>query len=129
MIDLRDARVDHHLRVLGDGHGAIEDLGDEFLHQVLAALSGGGLSAEAAFFDDLIEQTSVPGSSTAAAGRACAALLDQPLDPPPSPDFALQFVQLLGVADRFQQQLFQLVVALQACREDPPVACADPAVP
>ncbi len=52
MIDLRDARVDHHLGVLGDSHGAFEHLGDEFLHQVLAALLG---LAEPSLLDDLIE--------------------------------------------------------------------------
>ena len=47
VIDLRDARVDHHLGVAGDGHGAIEHLRDEFLDQVLAALLGGRFAAEA----------------------------------------------------------------------------------
>ena len=56
MIDLRDARIDHHLGIAGDGHGSFEDLRDEFFDQVLAALFGGGLHAEAPFVDDLVEQ-------------------------------------------------------------------------
>ncbi len=53
MIDLRNARIDHHLRVLGDGHGAFKHLGHEFLDQVLAALLG---FAKPALLDDLIEK-------------------------------------------------------------------------
>ena len=56
VIDLRDARIDHHLRVPRDGHGAIDELGDEFLDQVAPALFGCGLLSEAAFFDDLVEK-------------------------------------------------------------------------
>ncbi len=40
MIDLRNTRIDHHLGVFGDGHRAIEHLGDKLLHQVLALLPG-----------------------------------------------------------------------------------------
>ena len=39
VIDLRDAGVDHHLRIARNGHGAFQDLRHEFLHQVLAALA------------------------------------------------------------------------------------------
>jgi len=33
-----DSRIDHHLRVLGHGHGAFKNLGDKLLHQILATL-------------------------------------------------------------------------------------------
>ena len=56
VIDLRDARIDHHFRVFGDGHRAIEHLGDKFFHQVLAALTGRGFFAEPPLLDDLIQQ-------------------------------------------------------------------------
>jgi hypothetical protein len=32
VIDLRDARIDHHFRVFGNGHRAVEYLSDELLH-------------------------------------------------------------------------------------------------
>ena len=57
VIDLRDARVDHHLGVARDGHGAIQHLRDELLDQVLAALLGCRFDAEAAFLDNLVEQS------------------------------------------------------------------------
>ena len=56
MIELRNARIDHHLRVFGHGHGAFQDLGHELLHQILAALSRGGVSAKSPLLDDLVEQ-------------------------------------------------------------------------
>ena len=40
VIDLRDARIDHHFRIFGDGHRSIKYLGHEFLHQIFAALPG-----------------------------------------------------------------------------------------
>ena len=61
VIDLRDAGVDHHLRVARDGHGAIDELADEFLDQVAPALFRSGLDAKAAFFDDLIEKAFLDG--------------------------------------------------------------------
>ena len=56
MIDLRDARVDHHLGVARDGDGAFEHLGDESLHEVLAALARLGVAADLALLDDLVEE-------------------------------------------------------------------------
>ncbi len=56
VIDLRNARIDHHLGVPGDRHGSVEELRDEFLDQILAALFRCGFFAEAAFFNDLIEK-------------------------------------------------------------------------
>ncbi len=57
MIDLRDARIDHHLGVARDGHGAVEELGDEFLDQVRAALfRAAGSAPKRPSFDDLVEQ-------------------------------------------------------------------------
>ena len=56
VIDLRDARVDHGLGVARDRHGALQDLVDELLHQVLAALPGRWIAGQPAFVDDLIEQ-------------------------------------------------------------------------
>ena len=67
VIDLRNARIDHHLRVFGDGHRAFENLGDKFLYQVLAAFARRGLFAKPALLNDLIEQAAIPRSATAAA--------------------------------------------------------------
>src|ERR1700685_3132362 len=56
VIDLRDARVNHHLRIFGDGHRTVEHLRDKFLYQVLAALAGCSFDAETALLDNLIEK-------------------------------------------------------------------------
>ncbi len=55
VIDLRNARVNHHLRVLGHGHGPFENLGDKLLDQVLAAVPRPGIGPEPPLLDDLIE--------------------------------------------------------------------------
>lgn len=56
VVDLRNAGIDHHLRIARNGHGAFQHLRHELFHQVLAALAGSRLYAKAAFFHDLIEQ-------------------------------------------------------------------------
>jgi hypothetical protein len=61
VIDLRDARIDHHLRVFGDGHRTIEYLGYKFLYQVLTAFTRRGLFAKSALLNDLIEQAGFLG--------------------------------------------------------------------
>ncbi len=61
MIDLRDALIDHRLRVAGDGDFALQNLSEELLYQILAALLGGGLLAETALFDNLIQKTRFGG--------------------------------------------------------------------
>ncbi len=111
VIELRNARIDHHLRVFGDGHRAVEYLGYEFLHQVLAAFARRNLFAKPALLDDLIEQTGFLGRYR---GRRC--LLSSSFSHWSlllRADFALQLFQLLGIADCFQKQLLKLVVALQ----------------
>ncbi len=59
MIDLRDARGDHDFGVLGHRHRAFQHLGDEFLHQVLAALPRRGVACQPAFIHDLVEQANL----------------------------------------------------------------------
>src|ERR1700722_5227532 len=61
VIDLRDARIDHHLRVFGDGHRTVKYLGYKFFYQVLTAFTRRGLLAEPALLHDLIEQTGFLG--------------------------------------------------------------------
>ena len=70
VIDLRDARIDHHFRIFGDGHRTIEHLGHKFLHQVFAALARCSFFAKPALLDDLIEQTG-DSSVTTAGADAC----------------------------------------------------------
>ena len=67
VIDLRDAGIDHGLRVARHGHGAFENLGHELLHQILAALLGALILSQPPFFDNLVEQTVV---STTVAGAS-----------------------------------------------------------
>ena len=99
----------------GDGHRAFQDLGDEFLHQVLAAFLGGGFCAETPFFDDLIEQACVRRicSVCPAVARLCGSAIGFPS----RSHLALQLVQLFVVADGVEQQFLELVVALQAAAQ------------
>src|SRR3954447_6132229 len=56
MIDLRNSRIDHCLGVFRYRDLALQDLRDKFLDDVLSAFLGRRF-AEAAFLNDLIEQT------------------------------------------------------------------------
>ena len=56
VIDLRDAGIDHRLRVGGDRHRALEHLGDKVLDELLATLFGGRVAAEPTLVDDLVEE-------------------------------------------------------------------------
>src|SRR6185437_10072584 len=56
VIDLLDAVLDHGLGVRRHRHLAFEHLFDEFGDETHAPLTGGLIAADAAFFDDLIEE-------------------------------------------------------------------------
>ena len=84
MIDLRDARVDHHLSIPRDRHGPIEHLRDEFLDQVFAAFLGSRFDAETSFFDDLIQQASFE-NLFGSGGRRGRGLTISHWIPPPCP--------------------------------------------
>ncbi len=116
VIDLRDARVDHRLGVFRDRHRAFQNLGDELLDQVLAALPAPPGPRQTAFLDNLIEQTCLDylfGGSARAAAAFCASAIGILLRP--SLRFSLSSLSLSLTA--FAQQLFQLVVALQAAAQ------------
>ena len=55
MIDLRDTRIDHHLRVFGHGHRAFKHLGDEFLAPGSCRAHELRVRPESSLFDNLIE--------------------------------------------------------------------------
>ena len=57
MINLSNARVDRRFRVSRHGDGAFQNLGDEFLHQILAAFAGGRIAGKTTLFNDLVQQT------------------------------------------------------------------------
>ena len=77
-----------------------------------------GSLRQAAFLDDLVEQARSPTVCSAAGAAAAGFLWVSSFGPPSGfADLGLQLVQLLGVADGVEQQLFQLVVALQAAAQ------------
>ena len=116
VIDLRDARVDHHLGVARDGHGAIENCATNSLTRFCPRSLDAGSDAEAAFFDDLVEQTLLD-YLFGCGRRCCSGCLCFSHWIPSLAHFALQLVQLFRVADGVEQQFFQLVVALQAAAQ------------
>ena len=100
VIDLRDARIDHHLRIFGDGHRAVKHLGDKFLDQVLAAFPRCGLDAKSALFHNLIEKACFLGIESSARRPVHSQLL-QPLEPPsvgPISPFSLSSFSVLPTA-------------------------------
>src|SRR5947207_3975999 len=128
MIDLRDARVDHHLRVARDGHRAFENLRYKLLDQILAALACRRFRAEAAFFHDLIEQTLL---QSLLGGRVyLRTLWISHWNPPPLPSLArLSAFPSFPYSQRFR------AATLPACRcpadypAGPTNGCAGPKAP
>jgi len=87
VVNLSDARVDGGFGVPGEGHRTFQDLGDELLHHVLAALGGASLASETPSLHYLIEQATFGGlfRGSLSGGRLCRL---SHWTPPSSPDRA-----------------------------------------
>jgi hypothetical protein len=112
VVDLRDARVDHRLRVAATGDRALEHLGDEALDEVLAArLRLGVPPADAACSDDLARgaTTRRRRCTTRPAGQPGS----QPSVSPPGARAPCAAAHLVGVAERRLEHLVELLVGLQ----------------
>jgi hypothetical protein len=57
MVNLRDTGVDGGLRIAGNRHLSLDDLGNELLNQVPATVPGGCIAGKSTFLNDPIQQS------------------------------------------------------------------------
>ena len=71
VVNLRDSGINHRLRIFRNGDLPFEHLGNEFLHQALAPLTGGNVRSHPAFLNNLVQQSLFRDLLRRLGGRLC----------------------------------------------------------